>query len=94
MLTTPGGLLSPLPISDQVWTNVSMDFITRLLHSGGQDMIMVVVDRMSKYAHFVPLSNPYTTKDVADLFVRHIIKMHGILKTIASDRDRAFCSNF
>ena len=61
----PAGLLQPLPISDKPWLDISMDFITSLPKSHGYDVILVVVDRLAKFVHFMPLSHPYTTTKVA-----------------------------
>jgi hypothetical protein len=70
-----------------------MDFIEGLPQSNKYNSILTVVDRLTKYAHFVPLSHPYTTSDIADLFVKHIYKLHGSPSIIISDRDRIFTSN-
>ncbi|GJZ58344.1 putative mitochondrial protein [Tanacetum coccineum] len=88
------GLLKPLPIPQSVWSEVSMDFINGLPASKGKTMILVVVDKYSKYSHFVPLSHPYSAIQVAQAFLDNIYKLHGLPKAIVSDRDKVFLSMF
>nr|ADB85398.1 putative retrotransposon protein [Phyllostachys edulis] len=86
------GLLEPLPIPDMAWTHISMDFIEGLPSSKGKEVIFVVVDRFTKYAHSVPLSHPYSVQLVAQAFIDNIFKLHGFPIAIVSDRDRIFTS--
>lgn len=80
--------------SRKVWEGVSMDFITGLPKSKGYDAVMVVVDRLSKYLHFLLLRHPYLAKNIAALFVKEIIRLHGIPSSILSERDPIFISSF
>ncbi|WVZ58303.1 LOW QUALITY PROTEIN: hypothetical protein U9M48_008586, partial [Paspalum notatum var. saurae] len=86
------GLLQPLPIPDQAWSIVSLDFIEGLPCSNRYNAILVVVDKLTKYSHFMPLVHPFTALQVAQLFVDQIYKLHGLPQILISDRDRIFTS--
>lgn len=92
-IATPG-LLQPLPVPDEAWTSIGMDFITGLPKSRGKEVIMVVVDRLTKYSHFIALAHPYHASDVAQVFVDYVYKHHGLPQTIITDRDPVFTSRF
>jgi hypothetical protein len=90
----PDGLLQPLPVPSQIWSDISMDFIIGFPKVGGKSVILTVVDRFSKFAHFVPLSHPYTAASVAKVFFDNIVRLRGFPSSIVSDRDPIFTSNF
>jgi hypothetical protein len=92
--TLPASLLQSLPIPEGVWMDLSMDFVEGLPKSQGYSVIMVVVDRLTKYAHFVPVKHPYTANSIAQLFMDHIVRLHDIPYSIVSDKDIIFVSQF
>ena len=89
----PAGLLHPLEVPAQVWADISMDFGEGLPKVGGKSVILTVVDRFSKYAHFIALSHPYTASSVARTFFDGIVRLHGFPTSIMSDRDPVFTSH-
>jgi hypothetical protein len=90
----PAGLLLPLPVPQGVWTDIALDFIEALPRVRGKSVILTVVDRFSKYSHFIPLAHPYSAESVAQAFFADIVRLHGIPLSIVSDRDPVFTSNF
>ena len=91
----PTGLLQPLRVPEWKWEVISMDFITGLPMTWRQhDSIMVVVDKFTKAAHFIPMKSMHKIDDIANIFMKEIFKLHGLLKAIISDQDPKFTSNF
>jgi len=92
-IKTPS-LLQPLAIPSQHWEEVSMYFIMGLPKSEGKSVIMVVVDRLTRYAHFCALSHSFKASIVSTSFMDTIQKLHGTQNIIVSDRDPIFIGNF
>jgi len=88
---TPG-LLQPLPVPTAAWSVVTMDFIEGLPNSSNKTVILVVIDKFSKYAHFIPMSHPFTALQVAQAYLNNVYKLHGLPTAIVSDRDKVFTS--
>jgi hypothetical protein len=84
-----------LPIPEWKWEVVKMDFITGLPKRNKQhDSIMVVVDKLTKASHFIPLKTTNKAVNVVDIYMREVARLHGIPKSIVSDRDPKFTSKF
>lgn len=90
----PAGLLQLLPVPSRIWDDIGLDFVEGLPRVHGKLIILTVVDRFSKYAHFIPLAHPYTASSVARVFFDKVVRLHGIPCSIVSDRDSIFTSNF
>ena len=77
---------------NQAWKMIMMDFVEGLPQSSGYNSILVVVDKFSRYAHFIALSHPFTAFQVAQAFVAHIYKLYGLPESIVFDQDPKFTS--
>jgi hypothetical protein len=91
----PAGTLQPLPIPKWKWENITMDFIVGLPKTlSGNDALWVIVDRLTKSAHFLPVSITVTPERLAKMYVKEIVRLHGVPLSIVSDRDTRFVSEF
>jgi transposase InsO family protein len=91
----PAGLLQPHDVPMSKWEVISMNFVVGLpLTSHRHNVILVIVDKLTKSAHFIPIRDTYDVTDVACVFVREVIRLHGIPKKIISDRDSRFTYRF
>jgi len=87
--------LEPLDIPQWKWDSISIDFVTHLPRSmRGHDLIWVIVDRLTKCAHFLPINQKMYMDKLADLYVREVVKLHGVPVSIVSDRDPRLTSRF
>jgi hypothetical protein len=82
----PGGLLQPLSILEWKWDDIGMDFIMCLPMTGCKfDSIWVIMDRLSKYVHFIPVHTHYDVQRYVEIYIAHVLCLHGVLKMIISD---------
>lgn len=89
------GLMQPLDVPEWKWDNISMDFVTGLLTTAkGNDVIWVVMDRLSKSDHFILIKISLSLQKLVDIYISIIVKLHGIPSSIVSDRDLRFMSRF
>lgn len=88
------GLLEPLHVPDGTWKVVTMDFIDGLPQSSNANCILVMVDKYTRYAHFLPLNHPFTAAKVARSYLENVYKLHGLSAVIISDRDPVFTNRF
>ncbi|KAL5538185.1 hypothetical protein UlMin_046260 [Ulmus minor] len=90
----PGGELQPLEIPEWKWDQIAMDFVTGLPKTTkSHDAVWVVIDRLTKSAHFIPIRMTFSLEQLADLYVREIVRLHGVPKSIVSDRDAGLLQN-
>ena len=89
------GMLQPLPIPEWKWDHVTMDFVSGLPKSiQGHETIWVIVDRLTKTAHFLPVGQTDSLDSLSRRYVREIVRLHGVPISIVSDRDPRFTSQF
>ena len=91
----PAGLLQPLDIPEWKWDGIAMDFVTALPKTQKKhDAIWVIIDRLTKSAHFIPINQTFSLERLARVYVKEIVRLHGIPTSIVSDRDPIFTSKF
>jgi hypothetical protein len=91
----PTGLLKPLEIPEWKCQNIAMDFVVGLPRSPcGKDAIWVVIDRLTKMAHFIPMKQTNSATYLVPLYIKEVVRLHGVSKSIVSDRDSKFVSKF
>ena len=91
----PAGLLQSLPIPEWKWEHITMDFVVGLPRTQqGNDAVWVIVDRLIKSAHFIPVKISHNLNKLAELYVKEVIRLHGMPVSIISDRDPRFTSRF
>jgi hypothetical protein len=91
----PTKLLQPLPIPEWKWETISLDFITGFPKTQNKnDSIMVVIDKLSKSRHFIPVKSTYKVINISEIFMKEIFRLHRIPKMVISDRDVKFTSTF
>jgi len=91
----PVGLMTPLDVPEWKWDSISMDFVTSLPNTPkGNDAIWVIADRLMKSAHFIPINITFHVAQLAEIYIREILMLHGVPSSIVSDRDSRFTYRF
>ena len=91
----PAGLLQPLQIPEWKWEHITMDFVVDLpTTQKGHNGVWVVIDRLTKTAHFLPLNTKWSVAKLARYYVREVVRLHGVPASIVSDGDARFTSRF
>ncbi|XP_052483125.1 uncharacterized protein LOC128036232 [Gossypium raimondii] len=91
----PSRLLQPITIPERKWERITMDFVSGLpLSPKKKDVIWVIVDRLTKSSHFIPVRMDYSLDKLAELYISEIVRLHGVPISIISDRDSRFTSRF
>jgi hypothetical protein len=91
----PAGLLQPLPVPEWKWEEIGMDFVTGLPRTQkGNDSIWVIIDRLTKVSHFIPVKTTFGGATLARIYLKEIVRLHGIPRKIVSDRGTQFTSKF
>jgi hypothetical protein len=93
-LVSVSRLLEPIAIPEGAWEVICMDFIGGLPKSEGKDVILVILDKLTKYYHLIALSHPYTASSVDERFLDIVYKLHGLPIKIITDKDPLFTSTF
>ena len=89
------GLIQPSEVAEQKWVHVTMDFVTHLPQTlRGHDMVWMTVDRLTKSAHFFAVRMTFTLEEFYRLYIREIVRLHGVSISIVSDQDPRFMANF
>ncbi|KAK6151820.1 hypothetical protein DH2020_014455 [Rehmannia glutinosa] len=87
----PAGTLQPLPIPEWKWERITMDFVTGLPKTvKGHDVIWVIIDRLTKSAHFIPICSTYSMDRYAQVYIQEVVRLHGVPLSIVSDRDSSY----
>ncbi len=90
----PEWLLQPLSVPSRPWSHIALDFVIALPPSLGNTVVLAVVDRFSKTAHFIPLPKLPSAKETAATVVNHVFRIHGLPVDVVSNRGPQSCPNF
>nr|KYP64063.1 Transposon Ty3-I Gag-Pol polyprotein [Cajanus cajan] len=91
----PSGLMQQIEIPEWKWDSITMDFVVGLPRSArNSDAIWVIIDRLTKCAHFLPVNIKWSLEKLTQIYVREIVRLHGVPSSIISDRDPRFTSRF